>query len=440
MELFEQKITINQLKVGMYVCRLDRPWHETDYPLQGLYIKDQVDIDHLAKYCQYVFIDEKRSRSALIPKHTQAITQNRPQPLRAVPKNTTPFFIDPKSWRQRHCVEHYSVTTTLNAELKLSAPLMYLLEEQLAYLIDKINRRRRFDIEPIAESAADLVESLIRNPDALAWLCQIKLTRKPIYLHIMRLAVWGGIVGRQMGLNRFSLVHLTMTLMMTGIGKSLIKQEILGNHNVYNHTPEYQEHLTETLYYLKQSHFSCEDIISTIQAYCERHNGSGYPKALTGGKIPFLARVAGLVDTFDLMVHPYEAKQSISPGNAIARLNKCKGTLFDPHLVETFVQAIGIYPTGSLVEINNGIIGVVVSQSYEKRIQAAIIPLINRDKKRFAKFKIFDLHLTGSDAMQNDRIIIKRGLPFHLAPPKLVAAAHEQLFEEKKGFFTKIFE
>lgn len=438
MESFEQKIAVTQLRIGMYVCRLDRPWAETDYPLQGLYIKEEADIDHLAKYCIFVYIDEKRSRA----KPSQTLKPSPPRAIasvRAVPESNNPLYIDPKQWRQRHCVERYEVSATLTSELKTSEPLVNILEEQLVYLFDRISRRRNFDVDPIAESAADLVESLIRNPDGLAWLCQIKHTRKPIYLHIVRLAVWGGIVGRQMGLNRFSLAHLTMSLMMTGIGKSLLKDEALNTHNVYSHTPQYKEHLDETLYYLKQSHFSGDDIVSTIQAYCERHNGSGYPNGLSGGSIPFLARAAGVIDTFDLMVHPYDHKQSVSPGNAIARLNKCKGTLFDPALVETFVQAIGIYPTGSLVEINNGIIAVVVSQSYEKRIQPAIVPLINHDKKRFAEFKVFHLQQRDSDEDQTNRIVIKRGLPAHLAPQKLLAAVHEQLFDKKKKIVTKLF-
>lgn len=441
MELFEKKIPVNQLKIGMYVCQLDRPWAETGFPLQGLYIKDQSDIDLLAKYCQFVCIDEQRSR-ATSQSHLKPLsaTTNKTATLRAVPTSRPNNSIDPTLWRRRHCVEHYRVTSSFLQEFRRAEPIISILEDQLIYLLDRITRMRRFDLEPVEESAADLVESVIRNPDALAWLCQIKKTRKPIYTHMIRLAVWGAIVGRQMGLNRFSLAHLTMTLMMTGIGKSKLSDQTLHTHNVFQHNTDYQLHLAETLYHLKNGNITGDDILGTIEGYCERHDGSGYPNNLSAGKIPFLSRTAGLIDTFDLMVHPFNEQQSISPANAIARLNKCKDSLFDPHLVETFVQAIGIYPTGSLVEINNGVIGIVVTQSYEKRMQASIIPLINHDKRRFEKFKVFDLNLTGSDPNCKSHLIIKRGLPFHLAPQRLLALAHEQLFEKKKNVIFRLFD
>lgn len=425
MGIVERQLKVSELQTGMFVSRLDRPWSETDFLLEGVQLRSQADIDHLKRYCQHVFIDETRSQYYL--NALKVVQPTIAAVLRDVSPADSPLYINPKTWRERHCVEHYAVSTTFARELKQAKPLLQVLELQITQLSQKIAQHQRVRIEPLVESTTDLIESIIRNPDALAWLCRIQHARKPVFMHMIRLTVWAGIVGRQLGLNRFALVHLTMALMMTGIGKSLRNPADLKQHNVLKHGTSYREHLDDTLYHLTQTRFSCQDIITTIEHYCERHNGSGYPQRKSGEKIPFLARVAGLIDTFEFLVHPLNGA-GISPANAIGRLNKLKGTLFDAPLVEEFVRAVGIYPTGSVVEVNDGTIGMVVSNSYEKRVQASIVPLVKADGTAINTFRVRDLDL----AERSGSRMIKRSLPAQAVPHKLLLAAHQELFEPKQ--------
>ena len=56
------KVDVNGLKEGMFVADLDRPWHETPFPLQGFYIRQDDDIQALSGYCKYVFVDVKKQK------------------------------------------------------------------------------------------------------------------------------------------------------------------------------------------------------------------------------------------------------------------------------------------------------------------------------------------------------------------------------------------
>ena len=60
-----KKITVENLTVGMYVAQLDRPWSETDYPVQGFYLRSRQGIDRLARECDHVFVDPRRYDSSL---------------------------------------------------------------------------------------------------------------------------------------------------------------------------------------------------------------------------------------------------------------------------------------------------------------------------------------------------------------------------------------
>ena len=73
--IIREKIYIADLKVGMYVCELDRPWLETPYPLQGFFLKTDSDIQGLIVFCQYVYIDIRRSlEDELNELHSQPIS------------------------------------------------------------------------------------------------------------------------------------------------------------------------------------------------------------------------------------------------------------------------------------------------------------------------------------------------------------------------------
>lgn len=63
MSLKQLKIFIHELKVGMFVSALDKPWAETPFPIQGFVIKSGADISRVKAYCDYVFVDIEKGIS-----------------------------------------------------------------------------------------------------------------------------------------------------------------------------------------------------------------------------------------------------------------------------------------------------------------------------------------------------------------------------------------
>lgn len=440
-EYEEKEIGVHQLKVGMYVCRLDIPWSQTDYPLQGVLIQTEEDIDHIAKFCRHVHIDLAKSRKEekreLSSANNSVVRQTSSSP------NSKKKHVVKVNWQKRHCVERYDSFSPLNKEIEKSKEIYDSLERQVYLLCEQTIRCRRANIEELIESTSQVVESIIRNPDAFAWLCRIRDSRKPIYVHIIRLAVWGGIVGRQLGLNRFSLTHLCFSLLMTGIGKSNISERALHSYRAGKPPKEYQKHLHETLYQLKQIRFHSESVMDTIKDYCERIDGSGYPLGKKGGSIPFFSQICGLIETFELLINPYDASRAVSPANAIVYINRCKGVTFEASLVEEFIKAIGLYPTGTLVELNTGVLGIICSQNYEKRLRATVIPILDKHGNIIDKFKMMDLSYSGSSDSSIDQISIRKGLPSNNIPRGLLEKAHLWMYEKQspvKGLFRSLLQ
>ena len=70
MTVTEQKVSVSDVKIGMYVSRLDRPWLETRYLFQGFYINSTEDITELRDHCEYVYVDPERGESVDRPLET----------------------------------------------------------------------------------------------------------------------------------------------------------------------------------------------------------------------------------------------------------------------------------------------------------------------------------------------------------------------------------
>ena len=431
LEWQNQGLPVSQLQLGMYVSRLDIPWERTDFPIQGLLIRSLKDIEKVSYYCQRVYIDEEKSQPDLQlnnPLFLNSVKQKKPKPVVSSRREKIEA-----NWKKKHCIEQYPVESTIKVEMHRSIDVFERIEKEITYLCEHTLHCRKANIENIVESTSQIVESVIRNPDALAWLCRIRETRKPIYMHAIRLAVWGGIVGRQLGLNRFSLSHLSSALLLSGIGKSHVSEHALSGYCTTKTSLEYQKHLHETVYQLEQIRFDSRDVIHTIKNYCERVDGSGFPGKKTGDEIPFLSRVAGLIETYELLVNPYDASRAISPANAVVYINRCKGKNFEISLVEEFIKSVGIYPTGTLVELSDGQKGVVFSQNYEKRLRASVIPILSASGTIIDKYKLMDLSYTDRREGEDDKIYIRKGVPSSNIPRGLLENAHNWMFKKQSG-------
>ena len=416
-QIKEKRVTISQLRVGMYVSKLDRPWSETPFIMQGFRIKSEDDIDEVKRYCNFVFIDEDQ---------TVSYTPEQLETLKRKPKT--------KSWKREYCLENYRVTTSIRREMTPAMVLYNDLSEDLTRLSQDIQNVRHPDISTMNETVTDMVESVIRNPDAFAWLSRIKGDQKDVYLHAVRLATWGSICGRQLGLNRFALVHLSSALLLTAIGKSTLSKETRLTYLPENPPKAYQKHLGKTLEHVKSFRFSNNTPYKTVENYCERYDGSGYPKGLKRDNIPFLSQVAGLVETFELAINPYRSRLAVPPSDAIAYINKMKGKLFEPSLVEAFVQAIGLYPTGTLVELSDKRIGIVVSQNTEHRLRATILPLSNTAQKVIQTSETIEL---GRSEDPNAPHIV-RGIASNRVKQAILLSAHQRLFNPSENIWHRM--
>ena len=152
------------------------------------------------------------------------------------------------------------------------------------------------------------------------------------------------------------------------------------------------------------------NVIEMVAHHHERHDGSGYPRGLQGVEIPIFARIIGLIDSYDAMTSVRPHATSRSPHQAVMELYDCRDRLFQAELVEQFIRTSGIYPTGSLVELSNGTVGVVMSVHSLKRLRPCVMLLLDEDKRPLPEFRPIDLSEVRVDE-QRRPLSIKCSLP-----------------------------
>ncbi len=385
------KVQVGALKVGMFVSQLDRPWLETPFPLQGFFIVSQKDIDALAPYCDFVYIDKERARWAELG-FDGSIGETPPVPS----PDEGPLSIPQLRVGQQSYPQPVAIQKELNKAEQLHQELDTALQDWIATAREghapNVTRARRL--------ASSLVQSIIRTPDAMVWLTRIRRHDEHLYQHALRASVWAAVFGRHLGLYEDTLENLVVGMLLCDVGYARLPAEVLTAEKPDAATEELgQRHVELGLEILRGMRDLHPQIFDVVACHHERHDGSGYPRHLKGERIPLLARIAAIADYFEGVLTPRDASAALSPSEAITHIYHLRNTAFQGPLLDQFIQAVGIYPVGTLVELTSAEVGVIISQDYERRLRPQLLLLLDENKQPLKKPRMLAL----------DRQRLKRG-------------------------------
>ncbi len=492
-----QKISTIDLKVGMFVADLDRPWVDTPFLLQGFLIEDDEQIGALRTHCTFVMVDRARSigeQFAAAPSHaggavpllrgaqTTAAEPGKavspasrgesgvaPPPPRAarVPGSivnledigrASPGTADGEGmlgrmvtgikglWGPRRRVvaagaresdPHEAMPAETPAEFEARAALLppgievqtyqnlVTVEEEaprarevvsqatnlLEKLVGDIRLGQSFEVERVEEIVEDMVESIVRNPQALMWVARLREQDITTYGHGLQVSVYLTSFGRHLGFPKAQLAQLAQVGLLLDIGKINLPRALLEKQGRLT-DEEFEQakaHVALGLAILHETPDFAAEVMTGIEQHHERMNGSGYPASLVGDEISIYGRMAGIVDCFAALTNhrPYAA--AVSSYEALRSLTGWAGEFFQEALVQQFVSSVGVFPVGSLIELSSGEVAVVVEHSKVRRLKPRVLVVTGPDKTPAAYPTMLDL-LYDAKPGGEDPPFIKRGL------------------------------
>ncbi len=285
--------------------------------------------------------------------------------------------------------------------------------ETLDRLAQDMRTGTSVDVAGVDDVVNDMVDSMIANPDALMWIARMRQQHNDVYAHGVQVGVYLLALGRHLGFPKAQLGHLGTMGLLLDLGKTALPRTLL----------EKPGRLTDEEFELMKRHveYGLEvvtsgpqslhpDILEGIAQHHERLNGLGYPKGLHGDQISMYGRMAGIADCFAALTSPRPYAETLSVSDAMMRMYKWGGEHFAQPLVEKLVQAIGVFPVGSLVELSSGEVAVVIRHNRVRRLQPTVLVIAGADKQPLQRFRTLDL-LNEPKQPGAPRIQVHRGLP-----------------------------
>lgn len=398
------KLDVNEVTIGMFISGLDRPWTQTPFPLQGFYVRDFEEIRELKAHCRHVYIDVIKGNA---PLKTHLKTLSSGPTSGAVRKDprllASAKVSDIAPIKVRENV--YPVpTVSMQKEMERAKGLHREVFGALGKVLQHIEKDH--NSVPLSETkrvASEMVDSVLRSPDAFTWLSRVREKDEHTYSHSVRSAVWGILFGRHIGLSKMDLDVLAMGILLKDIGKTRLPRHLIENPERTSTEQEaYEKFVDYGVEILRKMPDIKPRVTSVVKTHCERINGAGFPEGLRGERIPQLGRIAGIVTFYDEITNPRGQHQPLSPSKAVARLYELRDVEFQSDLVVEFIRAIGLYPTGTLVELNTGEVAVVVEQNFQRRLKPRIM-IVTDAYKRLLSTPVF-LDMAEDDREKQARI------------------------------------
>jgi putative nucleotidyltransferase with HDIG domain len=372
------KVNTTDLQMGMYVSALDRPWLEVPFPMQGFKLESDTDISQVQSYCEYVFVDTHKSSM-------QAPSANRQVAERPRRTNAEIF--------QGHKLKSYQDSANWGEEYPRAKAAVDSLSVAVDAIFSQVKAGGALDVVKVKKSVEPVIDSITRNPDACIWLARMKQQDSYTYQHSVGASIWAVALGRQLGLPKSDLRSLAVGGLLFDIGKLRIPPELLLARRPLSDEEfaQVRNHVSLGVEMIQQSGLMNRDVLDMVAYHHERFNGSGYPKSLSGDDIPIFARIAAIVDCYDAITSHRSYARGFPPSAAIKMMYEWRNIEFQGELIEEFIQAVGIYPAGTLVELSSGEVAVVVAEYRTRRLRPRVMVLLDANKQPSAELRMIDL-------------------------------------------------
>ena len=426
-----ERLTIDagNATIGMYVSKLDRPWLETPFVFQGFEIRDREELDMLQRYCSTITVDVYRGsltpveiRSLIAsqarqagPARTSAKSQREPGRLARWLRNFLLRHRIIRHSRKAPALEAdgYPVTTTVRGEARPAfnsyARLCraYDREQLAAKQRGKVSRRA------LDKAIGPVIDSILRHPDAMAWTVFSRRQTSHASGRAVGTAVWCVIFGRQLGFDREQLEELALGGLLLDIGKIRLPPDLIEREGELpaDQLQVMKRHVDHSLEIVHRSGAFGRTVSDMVACHHERANGSGYPEGRSGSAIPPFARIAGIADAFDAMTTANAYSPAYAAFDVARMLNEARGQQFDAEVVDQFLRAVGMFPTASVVELNDGKIGLVVEQNRRNALRPKVMLLLDRNHRPLEERKIVELRDLPPDATHANAVWIAQGHP-----------------------------
>ncbi|MCP5277890.1 MAG: DUF3391 domain-containing protein [Thiobacillus sp.] len=364
MSELEQRISIDQVRVGLYI-RLEE-WMDHPFLFNSFKIRNEKQLHTLrALGIQHViYVREKSDLPPLPPARMDAPP---PPPAQEPDPEMAAMWQAKKERREKLTRQREALG---RCEKKFNTGVG-TVKSMLRNLFSR-------PAESIAQAQAlvtDMVDSLLDEKDVVLHLMNAKMGDENAYYHALNVTMLALILGKEAEFSPEEMHSLGMGTLLHDMGKEKVPSQILLKKSPWTNAERnfYQQHVLYGVEMARPLPEMTAGALEVIAMHHELLDGTGFPGKLKGDRVGRFARIACIANTFDNYCNRANLADSMTPAEAISHMFRRENGKYDPVLMQHFIRSMGVYPPGSVVQLNDGTVGLVMSVNPGKLLHPSLL-------------------------------------------------------------------
>jgi putative nucleotidyltransferase with HDIG domain len=376
MQVDQHYIHPDQLCLGLYV-HLDVGWMDHPFTFSSFLIKTERQLETLRKMGLARIRYEPRKSACLPPPPKMPAETASPAP----PAEASVEAGQPAPAETSIRVEGFARTNdpeyAATAAKRARAAQLARIKQQIG-VVEEQFRRAAESMRAITHHIAtqpqaayregsqlvnEIVDTVFGKADVMLHAMSEKLG-EDVYFHPLNVTVLSLILGRALGFDSGALREVGLGALFHDIGKSELPRALLTKQEAYTPTENHlmEQHAARGLTLARKMGLS-EACQAMVMHHHEYLDGSGYPAKLAGAALSPFVRVVTIANTYDNLCNPRNVTEALTPSEALSRMFATMRTKLDEMQLQMFIRCLGVYPPGSIVQLSNDMVGLVLSSS-----------------------------------------------------------------------------
>ncbi len=386
-----KKISIGQLKVGMYIHNLGGDWMSHPFIRTRFKISSEEEIKKIIEAgIREAYIDTSKGLDEKYAPTLDEVRANIESEIIQIATNPPPA----------------TVRVSFSEELMQAKTIKGQAQQLVSNMMRDARLGKAVELDKVEPMVLNITESILRNSGALVGLLRIKSKDDYTFLHSVSVCALMVAFCRSIGIDHDTIHQAGLGGLLHDTGKALISDEILNKPGkLTNEEFDIMKRHPKDGYdiLLKTPSVGHIPLDITLHHH-ERMDGSGYPDKLPGKEISTLAQMAAIVDVYDAITSDRSYHKGLSAAETLRKIYEWSDHHFNPVHVNAFIRCVGIYPVGTLVLLESGRLGVVMEPHETNLLAPKVSVFFNTKSQTHITPVIVDLSKSFGDG-GGDRIV-----------------------------------
>ena len=250
------------------------------------------------------------------------------------------------------------------------------------------------------------VRNVIADSAVVLLVQKIQERQDRLLDHALNVCVLSISLGKFLGLLESELHNLGIYVLLHDLGKVKLSREVLDSQGAFTEEQfnVFQQHAVYGRNILSSAKNLYHGAVDVAYSHHEQMDGGGYPRKLKASGVSQFARIVAICDSYETLTSSLTIHRALPSTVALKQLLAGRGSLYDGDLVDQFQKMIGLYPLGTIVELLNGCVGIVMTKNYRYQYLPRIIIVLD-EKKEKTKQRVIDLAKTMRGQLDNAYLV-----------------------------------